>query len=191
MDAFINLSEFVYNSLNLKHHSMGIFIDLKKAFDTVNHGVLLGKLERYGVRGLALSWLASYFKDRKQMVAIAGKTSAPKTTNISIPQGSIVGPTLFLIYINDLPQVSDLFSVILYADDTTLITNNAHYNTLIQNINHELPKLHDWLNANRLSLNLDKTYSLLFTNRHECIDEYLAVSFHNNPIDLNQEIFLV
>ena len=151
-------------------------------FDTVNHGVLLRKLELCGVRGAALRWLTSYLRDRKQFVCISGQYSMPKLVKIGVPQGSILGPILFLMYINDLPQISHSFSVILYADDTTMMTHNSEHCELIQHINRELPKLYQWLVANRLSLNFDKTFALLFSNRHEAIDDHLEIQLNNNKI---------
>ena len=157
-DAFIKLTEYVYKSLNDKRHCLGIFIDLRRAFDTVNHGILLNKLELYGVRGIALSWFTSYLQGRQQYVSIAGHNSALKNITIGVPQGSILGPIMFLLYINDLPLISKLFSSVLYADDTTLLARGTNYNTLVREVNGELPKLHRWLNANRLTLNLRITY---------------------------------
>ena len=156
------LTEHVYKCLNDKQHCKGIFIDLKKAFDTVNHGILLRKLELYGIRGVPLLWFTSYLKNREQSVSVAGHQSSNRTMNVEIPQGSILGPILFLLYINDLSQISNIFSVILYADDTTLLANNPDYSTLMRSINNELDNIKEWLKANRLSLNLDKTFSLLF-----------------------------
>ena len=181
-DAFIKLTEYIYSCLNNKQHSRGIFIDLRKAFDTVNHEVLVKKLEMYGVRGLPLLWFNSYLRDRKQSVSINGHCSSEETISVGVPQGSILGPILFLLYINDISNVSNLFSVILYADDTTLLANNSDYATLMRDINNELPKLQEWLNANRLSLNLDKTFTLLFSNRYADIDPELMVIYSNEAV---------
>ena len=179
-DAFLALVEYIYNCLNNKEHCIGIFIDLTKAFDTVNHGILLGKLERYGVRGLPLRLLSSYLKDRKHSVTINGYCSSQRIINVGVPQGSILGPWLFLIYINDLPNISSIFWSILYADDTTLLANDSNYSNLVHSINNELSKLHQWTTSNRLSISLDKTYSMLFTNREGCIE--------NEQIYLNNEM---
>ena len=149
--------------------------------DTLNHSVLVKKLERYGVRGLPLDWLTNYLKGCKQFVSVDGRYSELKTCNIGVPQGSILGSILFLTYINDLPNVSSIFSSILYADDTTLLTSNADYN-LISDINNELPKLQR-LVVNLLTLNLDKILLTLFSNRHDSVREYFDTVFNNNRIN--------
>ena len=140
-DAFIKLTEYIYRGLNNKEHCRGIFIDLRKAFDTVNHKILLKKLEKYGVRGLPLLWFTSYLKDRRQFVGVDGNCSQEEIINVGVPQCSILGPILFLIYINDLPRISSLFTVVLYADDTTLLASKRDYNSLMIDINKELAKI--------------------------------------------------
>ena len=181
VDAFHKLAEHIYSCLNEKQHCIGIFIDLKKAFDTVNHEILLKKLEMCGVRGVPLRWFASYLLERRLRVSIDGYNSVLKTINVGVPQGSVLGPILFLVYINDLPNVSNLFSSILYADDTTLLMNHSNYEQLIQTINNDIPNLIEWINANRLSLNLDKTYAMLSSNLPN-IDHTLSIIFNGSPI---------
>ena len=99
---------------------MGIFIDLKKAFDTIDHEILVNKLKFYGIRGVALDWLKSYLNNRKQYVNFNGTSSDMKTILCGIPQGSILGPTLFLLFINDICNVSKLLKFVLFADDTNI-----------------------------------------------------------------------
>ena len=181
-DAFLNLIEYVYNSLNSKHHCISLFIDLKKAFDTVNHDILLRKLQLYGVRGSTLSWKRSYLSNRKQCVCISGSFSSERVLNVGVPQGSILGPILFLLYINDLTKVSPLFNPILYADDTTLLASSTDYDELIIAINNELPKFYIWTLANRLSLNLDKTFAMLFSNCTHDVNNDLSLFFNDNRI---------
>jgi hypothetical protein len=164
-DAVLKLTEYLYGALNSKSHCLSIFVDLKKAFDTVNHNILLNKLERYGIRGLPLAWFTSYLNNRKQYVKINSSFSSVKSVDTGVPQGSVSGPVLFLLYINDLPCVSNLFSTILFADDTTLSLSDVNYSDLITSTNTELNKVKQWTVSNRLSLNVDKTFAIMFSNR--------------------------
>ena len=184
LDAIICLTEYIYNNLNKKHHTLSIFVDLRKAFDTVNHKILLSKLQHYGFRGLSLQWFGSYLKDRLQQVRINDNLSPLSTVNIGVPQGSILGPILFLIYINDLPNVSKLFHFILFADDTTLSITHKNYNSLIQQTNSELLEIDKWIIKNRLSLNVDKTFLMLFTNRSQDVDDSLDVTFSDDIVKI-------
>ena len=115
--AILELMENVTNALDRKQSVIGIFIDLKKAFDTINHNLLLSKLEYYGIRGLSNKWLHSYLCNRKQYVVIEDTESDLLSVQCGVPQGSILGPKLFILYINDLANISDILQLILFADD--------------------------------------------------------------------------
>ena len=181
-NALTTLTKIIYDSLNSKSHNINVFIDLQKAFDTVNHKILLEKLFHYGVRGLALDYISSYLTGRSQCVRIGNCMSSVVPTNVGIPQGSVTGPILFLLYINDLPQVSSKFKSILFADDTTLCAVNPNFNDLIRDINCELEKIKVYFEVNRLSLNIKKTFAMLFTNRFKDVDHSLSVSFDGGKI---------
>ena len=165
-DALIDLTDFIYNSLDKKEHNVTFLVDLKKAFDTVNHSILLRKLEQYGFRGKILNWMASYISNRRCFVEIEGKKSSEFELKVGIQQGSVLGPILFLLYINDLPLVSQTFKTTLFADDTTFSYSDNSFNYLILNSNAELSKIHDWTIRNRLTINVDKTEAILITNRN-------------------------
>ena len=133
-----------------------VLIDLSKAFDTLNHDIILSKLGYYGVSGVELRLLSNYLSDRVQYVEYLGAISQSRSIGVGVPQGSILGPLLFLIYINDLPKSSDMFNILMYADDTTLFCN---FDTTCdsEKINSELEKKYRWLCSNKLSLNVGKT----------------------------------
>ena len=183
-DAISCLTEKIYNSLDSKEFNCTLFVDLKKAFDTVNHQILFNKLYRYGIRGVSLEIIQSYLLNRVQRVRIGNCFSDDKITNIGVPQGSILGPLLFLLYVNDLPNVAPAFSSILFADDTTLTCSNSNLNNLIESVNENLDKIKKWTYINRLSLNINKTYYMLFTNR-PVINENHQISLDGVEI-LNQ-----
>ena len=145
-----------------------LFLDLKKAFDTVNHKILLSKLELYGIRGHSLDWFRSYFTNRKQICAINGKLSDEKEIHCGVPQGSNLGPFLFLLYINDLAR--------LFADDTTLSATGSTIDEIKTKLNHDLVNVDQWLIANKLTLNEGKTEFIIIGSRQR------VPSFEHGPL---------
>ena len=137
----MELIEEITNATDNKKHAIGVFIDLKKAFDTVDHRILIKMLEHYGVRGAASDWLKSYLSNRKQFVNIDGCSSELLDVICRVPQGSILGPTLFIIYINDICNVSNLVKLILFADDTNVFCAGDNQLELECMLNRELAKL--------------------------------------------------
>ena len=160
--ALMEITERIKETVDSGKFGCGVFIDLKKAFDTVNHKILLSKLEHYGVRGVSLKWFESYLLNRKQFVSLNGEDSDLKTVTCGVPQGSVLGPLLFLIYINDLPNVSDKLKFFLFADDTNIYYESVDLLELEKTVNKELQNLSLWLKVNRLALNIDKTNFLIF-----------------------------
>ena len=171
IDAISSLIEHIYTALNERKSTIALFLDLRRAFDTVNHSILLEKLQLYGIRGNVLNLIKSYLTDRTQCVRIGDSLSSYKTMNIGVGQGSIIGPILFLFYINDLPNVSKLLKTVLFADDTTLFLSHDSSNSVYNDINGELCKFSEWFNANRISVNLDKTYFSIFSTRNFIIED--------------------
>ena len=164
-DALLSLTEDIYSALDDRLHFLAAIIDVKKAFDCVNHNILLNKLERYGIRGVPLRWLTSYLADRKCYVELGDYKSKMNTFNIGVPQGSILGPLLFLIYVNNLPKFSNNLHTQLFADDTIVFNTGNNIDTLINSTNAELTKLNDWTRANKLTIHPGKTKLLIVSNR--------------------------
>ena len=124
--AIIELVDKIANAVERNETTVGIFLDLSKAFDTINHDILLYKLEHYGFRGVALDWFKSYLSNRKQFVRYQMNDSNHKIINCGVPQGSILGPLLFILYINDIVNTASLLELILFADDTTVIFSSRY-----------------------------------------------------------------
>ena len=135
--ALISLKESVKNSLDSKKFGCGIFLDLQKAFDTVNRQILLKKLENYVTRGIALSWFCSYLSNREEYVPVKGHNSCNQRVTCGVPQGSVLGPLLFLIYINDISKASSKLSFYLFADDTNIYNESGNLEQLQKVVNNE------------------------------------------------------
>ena len=138
-------------------YTIGIFLDLSKAFGTVNHEILIKKLEHYGLRGICLQWFTNYLQEKSQIVKYKQHRSNEMNVTTGVPQGSILGPLLFLIYINDIENSSNILSFVLYADDTNALCSNSCLKTLADITQKEMNKIVEWLNANKLSINPSKT----------------------------------
>ena len=163
--ALMELVEEITSNIDKRLCTTGVFIDLRKAFDTIDHSILIHKLNHYGIRGLASHWLTSYLSSRKQYVCIENDVcSNDKTILCGVPQGSILGPILFLLYINDLPNISDKLKFILFADDTNIFYTDKNISIVHKVLNVELEKLNLWFKVNKLSLNIDKTNFMVFSN---------------------------
>ena len=181
-----------YSGLDLGRLVGLVFIDLKKAFDTVDHDILCEKLQIYGVQQRELFWFRSYLSNRKQFCRVNGVASDIQDVEVGVPQGSCLGPLLFLIYINDLPLAVQGSTVSMYADDTSLCHQALNMTQLNGAINNDLKQLDAWLQGNKLSLNVTKTHSMLITTKQKrnilkSTDQNLELSIRGKELDIVQK----
>jgi hypothetical protein len=190
--ACFDLIKHVTQNLDTGMTTLTIYFDMSKAFDHVSHKLLISKLDRYGIRGNALSWLKSYLCDREQCVEITRMEGCTKKffksnylfNKYGVPQGSVMGPLLFLFYINDLPNITDQ-KCILFADDTTLIVRDKK-DSIENLVNTELKKISHWLEINNLKLNIAKTKCIHFRTYNSILKK-IDVKLNNNIIDTVEE----
>jgi len=171
--AALELATRISEQLEAKKTPFNVYIDLSKAFDMLDHDILLEKLKCYGFHQNAVQLCRSYLQNREQYVDYNGKTSTLLNVRKGVPQGSILGPLFFIIFVNDLPKASKIFHSIMYADDTTLLatiedfdySKNNNITEINRNICSELDKVSDWLKCNKLILNAAKTKFMVFRTR--------------------------
>ena len=163
--ALINLREDIKSYMDRGYIAAGVFIDLQKAFVTVNHQILCDKLAYYGFRGKSLNLIKSFLNNRKQFVSINGFESSKLNITCGVPQGSTLGPLLFLIYLNDLRFCLNKSTSTHFADDTCLIYASKKVKTLETDLNTDLKATSEWLKANRLSLNIKKSQLIIFHSK--------------------------
>ena len=186
--ALISLTEDIRKNLHEGNIGCGIFVDLQKAFDTVENDILLAKLEHYGIRGLANEWFRSYLSNRKQYVSINGHESSLASVSYGVPQGSVLGPLLFLIYINDLNQAIKFCKVHHFADDTNLLHFNKSLATLNKLVNLDMKNLIVWLNTNKISLNVDKTELIIFKHQKKKLDTEIKIKIIRKRLYPSQSV---
>ena len=166
----LNLLEIIQKALGDGQIACGIFINLERAFDIVRHDIFLEKLHQYGIRGISNDWFRSCFSDRSQFVSINGSNSDYKTIKYGVPQGSALGPLLFLIFINDLNTAVKHSETFHFADDNCLLNIKDAVKQINKVVNKDLKFLIQWLNANRISLNVSKTEVVIFRRKKKHID---------------------
>lgn len=174
--ALIEYINGIHSGLNSKHYTISILMDLSKAFDLMNHNILKTKLEHYGFRGNFLNFLMNFLSDREYFVSVNGIKSTNKSVKIGVPQGSTLGPLLFLIYVNDMANSSDIFKFSQFADDSTATHSSPNLKDTISITETEFKKILNWLATNKLIINLKKTHIMLFTNRKRPIEVKLNVN---------------
>ena len=188
----LHLTNHIAQELNSKKYCIGVFLDLKKAFDVVSHNILLKKLEKLGIKGLTLKWFESYLSNRKQCVEIGGVSSSSRNLDISVLQGSILGPILFLCFINDL-SLSTVLLALLFADDTIVLASDYNLPALINHVNEEMQKLANWFRANRMAVNISKTKYMIFRPKGQQLNlQGKTVVYNNNEVgqpDSPEQIF--
>ena len=180
--ALLDLTEDIRNAIDANQFAVGVFIDLQKAFDTVDHDILVKKLEHYGVRGVANNWFKSYLTNRKQFVTISQINSEFQPMRLGVPQGSVLGPLLFLLYINDLHSTIKFCSTRHFADDTNLLIKNKSLKQLKKQLNIDLSQLVSWLRSNKISLNTSKTEMLIFRHPNKIINYDLKIKMHGKRL---------
>ena len=180
-DAILEFLNHCYSSLDCRKHLLAIYIDLSRAFDTLDHCFLLGKLDHIGVRGSVLEWVRSYLTGRQQFVTVGDSSSPLEPLTMGVPQGSVLGPLLFLLYINDMSCSSNLLNFVHFADDTTVFLSGRDVSHLSDTVNVEFSKVDSWLVVNKLSLNLSKTTYMIIT--HSSIPDDLSIRIRDVEIN--------
>ena len=180
--AIVTFMEEVFAGMDRSAKSSAIFLDLSKAFDCVNHDILINKLHYYGIRGNALDLFRAYLTNRQHIIEINGKMSSSKEIKLGIPQGSLMSGILFLVYINDLSCCAPDCKMTIFADDTTLYNEATTETGLDQLEQKSLHEVTDWFNSNKLKLNSEKTQKLTFnlrTSNHQEAVKVLGVYLHD------------
>ena len=180
--ALLSIIEQIRGALDKNMFTCGVFIDLEKAFDTVNHQILVSKLNHYGIRGVANKWFSSYLSNRYQKVSLNGVSSQRLPITCGVPQGSILGPLLFLIYINDMNLAVEHSTIYHFADDTNLLYSCKSFKELRKRVNKDLQLLYEWLCANRLSLNTGKTEFIVFRPSRNKTSYRLTLKLHHTKL---------
>ena len=178
--ATLDFVRTIEDALEKSEYAVGVFCDLSKAFDTIDHDILLAKLEYYGIRGCTLEWLRSYLDSRQQYVEFNGCKSKASFITTGVPQGSILGPLLFIIYMNDLPSCTKLHTV-KFADDSNFVIKGKDLPSLSETLNNELKNVSEFFKANKLKLNAKKTKLVCFRRKGR------DVNFDEHPVYLDSE----
>ena len=160
--AILDIVETLQNNMDKHYFSCGVFIDLKKAFDTFNHKILLDKLNFYGFRGIINEWFQSYLTNRTQTTQIGSHVSTKLISPCGVPESQVLGPLLFSLYVNDIHLCSNKLHFFLFVDDTNFLYADKDLKSLEQTVNAELKNLHDWLTTNKLTLNTKKSNLVIF-----------------------------
>lgn len=191
LSATIDIVTKIKLCIDKKQVALGVFIDLKKAFDTVSHELLLKKLNEIGIQESAFKVLKSYLTNRSQIVKIRETQSNPQNITYGVPQGSILGPLLFLVYINSIHNINLYGDVSLYADDTSLFYYGSHLETIMNDAQEDLKRLNLWFQSNLLTVNASKSNYIIFAAKNKKISHKILLSINNEVItQVDQEKYL-
>ena len=168
-DAIQALVNSIYDAFDSQNSVVGVFIDLAKAFDSVDRDYLLDKLRFYGIKNVELQWFRSYLSNRNQCVKFKGELSDVMSTNFGIPQGGVLSALLYIIYVNDIEFCSRNIKYVMYADDTCVFYENKNLNENIELLNNELKNVCDWMDANRLTVNSEKSNYIIFSRAQKML----------------------
>lgn len=181
--ALLNIREKLVDNIEKQLYTLGIFLDFSKAFDSIKHEILYVKLPYYGIRGLALELIRSYLSYRKQYVLLHNMSSDTEYIKFGVPQGSILGPILFILYINDIVNIPHTPEIVLYADDTNVFFSSRNISSLVSLTNSWLESLSQWLRSNQLHLNINKTKYIVFRSINRTVTLTDVITFESKPLE--------
>ena len=179
-DALTDITERIRDACDKGYYSCGAFLDFRKAFDTVNHEILLSKLIHYRIRGQAVDWFQLFLSHRVQYTSVRGFDSEPSLVTHGVPQGSVLGPLLFIIFINDLHKSVKHGQILHFADDTNLLYSNKSMEKINKHINHDI--------SLKISLNADKTEIITFKSKRKQITKYLKFRISGQKINVSNKV---
>lgn len=179
-DAILEFVDECISALDNRRSLVAVYLDFSKAFDTVNHTILLKKMYRLGFRGVILDWVKSFLTDRRIVVDVDGVLSDECVVNIGLPQGAVSSALFFLLYINDMPNISNSINLVQFADDTTIFASGENINHLCEHMSSQLEHVDNYLRANRLSLNINKSCFMIFS--HNKVDPNMSIKMRNEDI---------